>query len=336
MDRRPVTSPALLAALLAACALLGTGCGGDGEVEAPASLYQLDPPGVASFAFIDDVPGVPVLCYHYFRADFDPGYLARVVGSLLFGLPALGDREFWTTPRAEFRRHLEYFRNSGIEVITLNEVADYVTEGRPLPERAVVLTIDDADRSMYELAWPLLREYGVRAHLFVPTGVVGTAWSELDVCSWEELAEMADSGYVLVESHTRSLHFKVRTTGGPEPVFWHPRAVPAEIDAANRILLGADAPPPSDDHWQPVLVDLAASRLEITRHVGTSPRWLAWPYGFATAGLDSLGRDLGFRGTVSLVASRFTAADTTCQVGRVTLTAKTTLQQLAAIFPDEP
>ena len=48
---------------------------------------------------------------------------------------------------------------------------------------AAVLTIDDADRSVYELAWPLLRKYGMRAHLFVPTAKVGTSWSELEVCT---------------------------------------------------------------------------------------------------------------------------------------------------------
>ncbi|MCP4572284.1 MAG: polysaccharide deacetylase family protein [bacterium] len=337
MDHRTRHHPCVPTAAVLACLLFATGCGGGEEaLEEPVSLHQLDPPHLASFEFVDDTPGVPVLCYHYFRADFDPDYLARVVGSLLFGLPALGDREFWTTPRAELARHLEYFRNSGIEVVTLDEVADLNAANKPLPTKAVILTIDDADRSVYELAWPLLQEYGVRAHLFVPTGEAGRAWSDLDVCSWAELAEMAASGHVLVESHTRSLHFKVRTTGDHEPVFWHPGAIPAEVAAANRAALGEGTPLPPSGPWQPVLVDLAASRFEIARHVGRSPRWLAWPYGFATADLDSLARDLGFRGTVSLRPSRFTAADTSCAVGRVTLTAKTTLDQLSGIFPVRP
>ncbi len=324
--------PAVFAGVLLACLLAGAGCGDDEEILTATSLHLLDPPDLARFEFIDDTPGVPVLCCHYFRADFDPAYLARVVGSLLFGLPALGDREFWTTPRAELARHLEYSRKSGIEVITLYEVVAAVATAGGLPKKAIVLTIDDADRSVYELAWPVLQEYGVRAHLFVPTGVVGENWSDLDVCSWAELSEMAASGHVLVESHTRSLHFKVRTTQGHEPVFWHPQAIPAHIDEANRAVLGDDVPPATGTDVDPVLRDLAASRQEITRHVGTAPRWLAWPYGFATASLDSLSREIGFRGTVSLVPSRFTTADTTFNVGRVTLTAKTTLEQLAGIF----
>lgn len=326
-----------VAVVLAAVAWSIAGCGGGDEPEILGSAPLLDPPALASFTFADDAPGVPVLCYHYFRADFDPGYLARVVGSLLFGLPALGDREFWTTPRAEFARHLEYFRENDIQVVTLDEIADIVDAGLPPPTRAVVLTIDDADHSVYEVAWPLLEEHGVRAHLFVPTAEAGRDWAELEVCTWAELAEMAASGHVLVESHTRGLHFKVRTGRGHEPVFWHPEAVPGSVaDAARAVLAGDVGPAAFAGRNLPVALDLLASRREIARHAGRSPGWLAWPYGFATAGLDSLARDLGYRGTVSLRARRFGAADTTFQVGRVTVTAKTTLDQLSGIFPPEP
>ena len=86
----------------------------------------------------------------------------------------------------------------------------------------LVLTIDDADRSVYELASPLLREYGVRAHLFVPTGQVASRWSGIEVCGWAELREMADSGVVLLGSHTHDLHYKVGTDRGRQPVFWNP------------------------------------------------------------------------------------------------------------------
>ena len=38
-----------------------------------------------------------------------------------------------------------------------------------------------------------------------------------------------------------------------------------------------------------VVADLVASRLDIGAKAGEKPRWLAWPYGFATDALDSLG-----------------------------------------------
>jgi len=267
-----------------------------------------------------------------------------LLGSVLFGMPALGDREFWTTPRGEFERHLRWFRDTGTRVMTLDEVADLVTAGRPLPPRAVVLTIDDADRSVHELAWPLLMEYGMRAHLFVPTSHVGSDWSNLEVCTWDQLREMADSGAVLVESHTRNLHYKVRTDGGWEPVFWHPASVPDETASANRLEVGGrwdelglpDAETVANDllngSGSAVTADLLASRLDILDGTGTLPRWLAWPYGFANDRLDSLAHEAGFRGTVSLHPRVFNGSDTLLAVGRVTLTAKTTSDQIADVL----
>ncbi len=338
----------LFFALISLLLVVVAGCGGDhsGEAEAEAgTLYSLDPPELGLTVAPGFESGVPVLCYHYFRSGFDTGYLAKVFGSVLFGLPALGPREFWTTPAGEFEKHLRYFKESGTQVMTLDEVADAVAKGQPLPERAVVLTIDDADLSVYELAWPLLKKYNMRAHLFVPTAQVGKKWSELKVCTWEQLREMSASGHLLIGSHTRDLHFKVKTPDGLEPVFWNPEQVPTEMqsrnlgdvarhqrqrslpalpDAAGAVLTGV---------WAPVAADLLASRYDIAANLNREPRWLAWPYGFAHGELDSISRLVGFRGTVSLEPLAFTDDDTLLTPGRYTLTAKTTLAMIKDVLP---
>jgi len=332
--------------LLAAALLLG-GCGDDRDnPDSKIADYLLDPPTLAAEGFPPIEDGVPVFCYHYFRSGFNGSYLVKVFGSVLFGMPALGPREFWTTPVGEFEKHLRYFRDSGTAVMTLDEIADLVEAGQDLPEKAVVLTIDDADRSVYQLAWPLLEKYGMRAHLFVPTGKVGTSWSELEVCSWDELAEMADSGTILVESHTRDLHFKIHSDGGLEPVFLHPDYVPEQDHLDNLSDLSRQARENRGDSlpenleellsgpYAAVAADLMASRVDLTEGVGIPPRWLAWPYGFATAQLDSLSKEAGFRGTVSLFPEAFTTGDSTLTVGRFALTAKSTTRHIAGVYPD--
>lgn len=323
-------------AALAACAL-GAGCNrhadpaGDRRPAdaaphaAMAPHDHLDPPALAELPAERASGGVPVLCYHYFRGRFAPGYALRVLGSVVLGLPALGPREFWTTPAAEFERHLRHLRDRGYTAVTLDEVADRLESGRPLPAKAVILTIDDADRSVYEQAYPLLRKYGMRAHLFVPTSHVGQAWSGLQVCSEAQLQEMADSGAIILDSHTHDLHYKEPVDGKPVPVFLRPELIPA----AQRT--------PDDGRftgrWAPVARDLVASRAALTRLAGPRAPWLAWPYGFANAPLDSLSRSLGFRGTVSLKPRPFGPGDRELRVGRFTLTAHTTMAQVAALAP---
>ncbi len=309
--------------LLGAAVSLASGCG-DESGTTDLSGYHLDPPELATGGFPPIEDGVPVFCYHYFRSGFDAAYLTKVLGSVLFGMPALGPREFWTTPVGEFEKHLRYFRDTDTVVMTLDEVADLLESGADLPARAVVLTIDDADRSVYELAYPMLKKYGMKAHLFVPTAKVGTPWSDLDVCTWEQLSEMAASGHIIVESHTRNLHYKVRAGGRLEPVFLHPEQIPEQAGSGLAPLAGPNGP---------VAADLVSSRVDIEAGVGTSADWLAWPYGFATDELDTLSREVGFRGTVSLFPEAFTVRDTTLQIGRFALTAKSTLSHIANLFP---
>ncbi len=309
--------------LLGTAVLLASGCGDDSE-NTGLSGYHLDPPELATGGFPPIEDGVPVFCYHYFRSSFDGAYLMKVLGSVLFGMPALGPREFWTTPVGEFEKHLRYFRDTDTVVMTLDEVADLLESGTDFPARAVVLTIDDADRSVYELAYPMLKKYGMKAHLFVPTAKVGSPWSDLNVCTWEQLKEMSESGHIIVESHTRDLHYKVRAGGGLEPVFLHPGEIPMQTRKGIAPLEGPNGA---------VAADLVSSRVDIEAQVGTSADWLAWPYGFATDELDSLSREVGFRGTVSLYPEAFTVRDTTLQVGRFALTAKSTLSHIANIFP---
>jgi len=288
---------------------------------------------------VDD--GVVVLCYHYFRRTYDPDYMARVLGAVILNLPTLGYEEFWTTPIAEFERHLRFFRDQGIPVITLDDLAD---RGDDLPTPAVILTIDDADRSVYELVWPLLREYSVTAHLNVPTAKVGQRWSGLDVCSWEELAEMAASGNVLLESHGHDMHWKVATDEGYRPSFLHRDGLsagdPADLAA---LLPDVDDPGLLSPGVRATLTgahalaaaDLWTSRRLLETRTGRAPEFLAWPYGFATAGLDSAAAALGYRGTLSLSAGPWRRGDDLWHLNRYAVTAKTTLELIGELFRDE-
>jgi biofilm PGA synthesis lipoprotein PgaB len=228
-------------------------------------------------------------------------------------------------------------------VMTLDEVADLVQARRPLPPRAVVLTIDDADESVYDLAWPLLQKYGVKAHLFVPTAHVGTEWSGLQVCTWDQLQEMAASGSVILGSHSRDLHYKVKTAKGLEPIFWNPDWIDAERHGTalselaqgrrehNEIAYPPTAPDVLTGRWAPVGADLLASRYDLAARAGVEAEWLAWPYGFAHGALDSIAKLLGYRGTVSLKPRAFSDRDSALAAGRYTLTAHSTLETVVQI-----
>lgn len=69
---------------------------------------------------------------------------------------------------SEFREHLRFLRRHNT-VLPMTEVVTYLNEGRPMPHRTAVITIDDGYLDAYEIAFPLLREFGLPATLFAVT-----------------------------------------------------------------------------------------------------------------------------------------------------------------------
>jgi peptidoglycan/xylan/chitin deacetylase (PgdA/CDA1 family) len=96
------------------------------------------------------VGGLAVLTYH------------RVTDGPIDGNPALVSASV-----AEFRRQVEHLAEHAT-VVSMREVLAARRSGR-LPPRAVLLTFDDAYACFAQHAWPIIREAGLSATLFVPT-----------------------------------------------------------------------------------------------------------------------------------------------------------------------
>jgi len=92
----------------------------------------------------------------------------------------------------QFRQQLEYLREGGFNVIPLSELMAFLSTGKPLPPKAVVLTIDDAYRSIYDVAYPLFREFGFPFTVFVSTDAVDDKLAAY--LGWDQIREMAAQG----------------------------------------------------------------------------------------------------------------------------------------------
>jgi peptidoglycan/xylan/chitin deacetylase (PgdA/CDA1 family) len=74
-----------------------------------------------------------------------------------------------STPVTVFEQQLDVLERLGCVVLPLEDAMRKLAAGE-LPDRAVVLTFDDGYASVLERAWPLLRERGLPATLFVVSG----------------------------------------------------------------------------------------------------------------------------------------------------------------------
>lgn len=175
---------------------------------------------------------VVVLCYHSVSDDW-PSPLA--------------------VPPRRLAEQVGWFLRRGYRPVTFTEAA-----GGAIPEKVVAVTFDDAYRSIYRLALPVLARLGVPATVFVPTAFpdrpepmswpgidewAGGPWErELTCASWDELRELRAVGWE-VGSHTRT----------------HPHLTELEPDTL------AD--------------ELARSRQDCERALGAPCTSLAYPYG---------------------------------------------------------
>jgi peptidoglycan/xylan/chitin deacetylase (PgdA/CDA1 family) len=82
----------------------------------------------------------------------------------------LFDGRFVTT--AAFRRQMRFLVRH-FDVMSLREAVDQVESGTPFRRRSAVVTFDDGYRNNFDVAHPVLREFGVPATYFVATDFIG-------------------------------------------------------------------------------------------------------------------------------------------------------------------
>lgn len=135
---------------------------------------------------------IPVLMYHH------------------FSLRPMAAGNGVVTTTEELEDHLRAFQAAGWRVISLEELdrvlerAEKTTEadgGLGLHMKYLCITMDDGYYSNYELAYPLFRKYRMPASVFAVTDAV-TEQTGLRKFTWREAAEMEESGYMKVYSHS--------------------------------------------------------------------------------------------------------------------------------------
>lgn len=103
-------------------------------------------------------------------------------------------------PGQVFDQQMAYLKENGYRVIPISDLIAFMQFHTALPKKAVVITIDDGYRSVYDTAFPILKKYGFAATLFIYLDFIGTPGSSV---TWEQLKEMKLSGFE-VGSHTLS------------------------------------------------------------------------------------------------------------------------------------
>ena len=122
-----------------------------------------------------------------------------------------------STPRStsvtpdRLKQHLDYLDDNGFTVKSVVDAVDSIRDGRPLPDKTVVITFDDAYKSIYENAFPLLKEKGYPFTVFVAIEPVDKGYHQF--LSWDQLREMGKHGATVANHSITHSHMVVKHPG---------------------------------------------------------------------------------------------------------------------------
>ena len=128
----------------------------------------------------NDDKGIPVLCYHS------------------VGYDESGTSPLIVSPE-KFREHMKGLKENGYTTLTMADLLKYLINNKPIPVKSVVITFDDGYKDNYINAFPILKEFGMTATIFVVSDLINGETSMTD----DEIKEMSDYG-IDIESHTVS------------------------------------------------------------------------------------------------------------------------------------
>lgn len=106
---------------------------------------------------------------------------------------------------SEFCRQMQYIRDAGLSVITMQDFLDWRFGDRCLPERCVLITIDDGWKSVYTDAYPVLKAYGYPFTLFLYTRYINVHG---DSMTEAQIREMLADGATIGSHSTNHLYPK--------------------------------------------------------------------------------------------------------------------------------
>lgn len=163
----------------------------------------------------------------------------------------------------DFEQQCRFLSESGVDVIPLATLIDALTtkEYSMVPDRCVVITVDDGYHNFYTGARPILKKYSFPATMNVYTDFIGAGKGAL---SWDEIREMIGEGWLEIEDHSLS-HPNLNRSKGRFPSYG---------DWLHR--------------------EIVSSRIIIENHTGQPVKAFTYPYGTYNSSADSIVRNGGF------------------------------------------
>lgn len=173
---------------------------------------------------------------------------------------------------------LAYLKAHGYTTMFVSELADAVFTGKPLPEKPIIITLDDGHLNNLTYVLPLLEKYDMKAIVSV-VGSYSQCYSEKPdpnpdyaYLSWEDIDALTATGRVEIGNHTYDMHRKDLGRKGASKKF-------GESDA---------------DYYVALISDVGKTQSLLEEHCGIVPTTFTYPFGYISKESVPILQEMGF------------------------------------------
>lgn len=156
----------------------------------------------------------------------------------------------------QLENHVNELIKEKYNILPLEYIVDTIINDGELPSGTIGISVDDADKSFFEVGWPIFKENNIPVTLFVTTGTIAN--NNKSYLNWDQIRRLKNEGVTIgAHSHTHA-HM-------PDLEI---EEVKKEIELSNKIFL---------------------------KELGEIPNLFAFPYGETNSEIMNLIKDYKFK-----------------------------------------
>ena len=181
-----------------------------------------------------------------------------------------------------FKEDMQYLKEHGYEFVFVSDLVAYVHEGKKLPKKPVVITLDDGYLNNLTYVLPILEELDMKA-VFSIVGIYTDRFTEVNDpnpnyahFTWDDVKTLVDSKRVEIGNHSYNLH-KMGNRSGVM------KKRGESVDAYREFLMQ----------------DLGKLQEKLKEHVGVEPTVFAYPFGFMCEETTPILKEMGFKAALT-------------------------------------
>ena len=103
----------------------------------------------------------------------------------------------------QLESHINELVNGDYNILSLDFIVDTIINDGELPKNSIGISIDDADKSFFEVGWPIFKKNNIPVTLFVTTGTIAN--NSKNYINWEQIRNLKKEGVTIgAHSHTHA------------------------------------------------------------------------------------------------------------------------------------